>query len=415
MSKYWILKEVKPQDVNSLVQTPRSDDLVSGNRLRERLQEFETLEKTSNLQKFARMQGLCWNALQNRCRRRWLFWKSNSTSCWVRFQNFCRNPERTTFGPALEVHLLRFLGTHGIEIQIPSTTTPDWNSKVVTCRRNHRFVDELHLRDPRHNPTNNGLLLERSIAKESEPCSAELEPSRIEENHATQSKIPTNPVYYSKEVIPVGERKWNDISACESFKRDSLSAEISKLVMRMVRREKKWWTRTLRRYSLVFYGSKTAQSISEVRRAKIPEHGLASTHLSRRQQDKVPILHEFRKFLIVFSSCSRTHWWEFDSAWPRGSRRYSIQVERVPISSRMFILCHFNSYFRTHRWKTRKQIRKTDHLLHLSTRSGFIQTDNLSKPIKVHYHNKWKNLGRRPLGLISPSIGQKATILEDEV
>ena len=33
-----LLKNVKPQEVNSLVQTPRSDDPVSGNRLRECLQ-----------------------------------------------------------------------------------------------------------------------------------------------------------------------------------------------------------------------------------------------------------------------------------------------------------------------------------------------------------------------------------------
>ena len=35
----------KPQEVNSLVQTPRSNDPVSGKRLRECLQNFETLEK----------------------------------------------------------------------------------------------------------------------------------------------------------------------------------------------------------------------------------------------------------------------------------------------------------------------------------------------------------------------------------
>ena len=64
-------------------------------------------------------------------------------------------------------------------------------------------MDELHLRDPGHNPTSNALLLERSIAKESELFAAELEQSRTEETHATQSKISTNPVYYSKEVILV--------------------------------------------------------------------------------------------------------------------------------------------------------------------------------------------------------------------
>ena len=39
-----LLKNVKPQEVNSLVQIPRSDDSASGNRLREWLQNFETLE-----------------------------------------------------------------------------------------------------------------------------------------------------------------------------------------------------------------------------------------------------------------------------------------------------------------------------------------------------------------------------------
>ena len=39
-----LLKNVKPQKVNSLVQTPRSDNRASGNRLRECLQRFETLE-----------------------------------------------------------------------------------------------------------------------------------------------------------------------------------------------------------------------------------------------------------------------------------------------------------------------------------------------------------------------------------
>ena len=41
-----LLSNVKPQEVNSLVQTPRSDNPASGNRLRECRQRFETLEKT---------------------------------------------------------------------------------------------------------------------------------------------------------------------------------------------------------------------------------------------------------------------------------------------------------------------------------------------------------------------------------
>ena len=61
-------------------------------------------------------------------------------------------------GPVLQVHIIQFLGTHGIEIQIPSTTTPNRTSWVVICRGKNRFVDELHLRDPARNPTSNELI-----------------------------------------------------------------------------------------------------------------------------------------------------------------------------------------------------------------------------------------------------------------
>ena len=50
----------------------------------------------------------------------------------------------------------------------------------------NRYVDELHLSDPDHNPTSSKLLLERSVAKESELCSAGVEQSSIEETHAKQ-------------------------------------------------------------------------------------------------------------------------------------------------------------------------------------------------------------------------------------
>ena len=111
-------------------------------------------------------------------------------------------------------------------MRIPSTKTPNCTSWVVICQRKKRCVDELHLRDPGHNPTSSELLVEGSVAKESEPCSAEMEQSRIEETHATQFEIPTNPVYCSKRVVPVGGRKWNDIPAYKSFKGDPLQPEI---------------------------------------------------------------------------------------------------------------------------------------------------------------------------------------------
>ena len=86
-------------------------------------------------------------------------------------------------------------------------------------------MEELHLNDPDHNPTSSELLehigLERSVAKEREPGSTKMEPSRsIEETRAQQLKLQTNPVYnYSEEVNLNGKRKWNDILACQHFQR----------------------------------------------------------------------------------------------------------------------------------------------------------------------------------------------------
>ena len=85
----------------------------------------------------------------------------------------------------------QFLGTHGNVIHIPSTTTPNRNSWVVICRGKNRCVDESHLNDPDHNPTNwKDLLQER----ERKPGSTKMERSSIEEIHAKQLKIQTNPV-----------------------------------------------------------------------------------------------------------------------------------------------------------------------------------------------------------------------------
>ena len=147
-------------------------------------------------------------------------------------------PGQTIIGPVLQVNIIRYLDISGIEIQILSTTTKDRTSWVVICRGKNRFVEELHLNDPDHNPTSSDLLLERSVAKERELGSTKMEPSSsTEETHAKQLKIQTNPVYtHSEEVILVEERRWTDILACQQFRGHTVEAEVSKLVMRLVRR-----------------------------------------------------------------------------------------------------------------------------------------------------------------------------------
>ena len=61
-------------------------------------------------------------------------------------------PGQTTNGPVLQVHITRHLDISGIEIQIPSTTTKDRKSLVVTSRVKNHYVEELPLFDLDHNP-----------------------------------------------------------------------------------------------------------------------------------------------------------------------------------------------------------------------------------------------------------------------
>ena len=85
----------------------------------------------------------------------------------------------------------------------------------MVCRGKNSYVDELHLNDPDHNPASSVLLLERSVATESEPCSTEMEQSSIEETHTKQFEIHTNPVYNnSQEVVRIEENgavHWNSM------------------------------------------------------------------------------------------------------------------------------------------------------------------------------------------------------------
>ena len=133
-------------------------------------------------------------------------------------------------------------------------------------------MDELHLKDPGYNPTSSELLLERSVARESESCSTEMEQSGIEETCVTQFETQTNPGYYSKEVISIEEREWNDIPACKYLKGNTLQAEISKLVVRLARHYDQDGRET---DGAVHWNSMG----SECRRAKILGLRLASKHL----------------------------------------------------------------------------------------------------------------------------------------
>ena len=363
------LKNVKPQEVISLVQTLRGDDPASGNRLRECLQNFDTLEKSIQFTK------VCKNG------RRWWFWRSNSSmhrvftpSCWVRFQNFC-NDSRTRFQDKLQsvqffkLKSFRILASTEFKFKVPSTTTPDRNSWVVICRRKNRYVDELHLNDPDHHPTISKLRLERFTAKESELCSTEMEQSHIGETHATQFEIPTNLVYNCSEKYSnwTKDVEWHFILACQQFRRNTFEAEVLNLVMRLVRRDDQHERETGSAVHWKWMGPKLRRAFRKAGGQKFSDsdwlqHIYKGSNKTRFQYcKKNPHI-----YLIVHSCSSRTHWWELDSAWVDGTRRYSSQMERILVSSRMLLWCHFNPQIRTHRWRTRKQRMNTDHLVHTS-------------------------------------------------
>ena len=83
-------------------------------------------------------------------------------------------------GPTVEVRVVQFLGNYGLEFEITSPNRPERTSLVVMCRGKNRFVDDLHIPDPRNNLTSSELLSEQANAKESEPCSTEMKQCSIE-------------------------------------------------------------------------------------------------------------------------------------------------------------------------------------------------------------------------------------------
>ena len=187
--------------------------------------------------------------------------------------------------------------------------------------------------------------------------------------------------YRRKEVILVGIGKWNDSPACESSKRDSLQAEISKLVMRLVRRCDQHERETDCAVHWKLMGPKLRKNVLGGWRAKIFRIRIGSSMFAKEATKRGSSIARTQEM----SSCT----------FVLVKDTLSIQMEGIPISSRTLLQCRFNPQIRTHRWRTRKQRRKTDDLPHTSQpiREHSDEEepgDDLSKPRKEHYHSKWK-------------------------
>ena len=67
----------------------------------------------------------------------------------------------------MAVHVVQFVGTYGIDIEIPSTKSPEFTTWVLICRGKNRYVDELHIPNSGYNLASSELLTEQLIAEES--------------------------------------------------------------------------------------------------------------------------------------------------------------------------------------------------------------------------------------------------------
>ena len=78
-------------------------------------------------------------------------------------------------------------------------------------------MEELHHNVPDYSPGSHVLVNQMGVE---EPSASEMEILwSTEETRSSQPRIQSNPVSdYSKEFIPIEERKWNDIPAYEHYR-----------------------------------------------------------------------------------------------------------------------------------------------------------------------------------------------------
>ena len=110
----------------------------------------------------------------------------------------------------------------GIEIQVPPTPRDGSNSWIVISRGPNRYVDD-SWHDQDDSPDNGGMVSSTSVER-SHAMTSSIEETRASKPQAQSSLMN----YFSKELIEIDEKKWNDIPACDTVERSSLGWNISK-------------------------------------------------------------------------------------------------------------------------------------------------------------------------------------------
>ena len=177
---------------------------------------------------------------------------------------------------------------------------------------------------------------------------------------------------------------------------------------------------------LVRHGAVHWNSMRPKLRNAFLKHGartrLASTHVSWKQQDDVPVLREISEFLLYILAIQGHNGGNLMAPGLFGH-------VAIPYEWKELLLhrgCSFNctSILQSGLVAGGRVSRDGRQTVFFTRLNPFGDnpdeehpTDDLSIPRKVHYHSKWKTnySGRRLLGQYSPGTGQRITILADKV
>ena len=226
-----------------------------------------------------------------------------------------------------------------------------------------------------------------------------MEKSSIQDIHATQFEIQTNPVYHSKEVIPTEDRTWNDIPAFKFSRGNTLQAEISKLVMRLVRhfdQEERETDGGVHWHSM---GPKLRKAFQKAGGRKFSDTDWLQHIYEGSNQ---------MRFQYCMSSENFSLYIRAIQGHTGGNLIAPELIGHVAIPYRWkeFLFdrgCSFQvtSILKSGLIRTRKQRKKTDHLLHTFQPFGDNPdeekpSDDPSKPRKVHFHSNWTHSQETP-------------------
>ena len=292
-----MLKGVQPKEVTSLVKAPKNEEPAAGNGPRKVQQNFETLETEVQFTKHCQEAAFIREVAVGRFYRTALDvddgFGDRTPACREYTgprgdsdsRIFTAIKQRTIIGPFLQVHIITCLGTYGIEIQRPSTTSPKETSREVICRGQNRYVEELPHLEPGPDPTSKEILRERErCCKRKRTFCCRDKPIPHRGNSCDAGTCSCESCVLCERDCSYG-RKDVDIPVNKWYQEDALSTEISKCVMRLGRRNDQDEREFYGAVRWGFGGTRISNCVPEARRERFLGLGLDQVHLLGKRQD----------------------------------------------------------------------------------------------------------------------------------